>query len=435
MNTEKINKIILAGFIIWASVLIILIISILIGGLDWILLYLASELNIQANFVFLVTFLFVIILLLATILFSLTIAHMIKDLKKSREKMRKEIQQIKEESKEEKNHNLLFLEIAQNLSSALGKQKLMQLILNSFIKFTQTSEESSIGYLLCYSYQSGKFEYQIGYDIEASAFSKLELSFSEGIISELARKKEILLFENIETKHLFIKKERMSLLGLNTFLVSIPLILENELRGIVNLFLSAPIYQLLKEKKPWLSLLSHLSSVALGSAMQSELAIIDRLTELYNHSHFQICLEQEIKRCIRYKSESGLLMLDIDHFKSVNDTYGHSAGDTVLRHMGKILKEQSRFNDICGRYGGEEFTIILPSTDIKGATRKANVLREVIEKYNFPLSNSSIKITVSIGVVSFAGSEDKEISRIKILNQVDKQLYRAKKEGRNKVCF
>ena len=430
-SIDKVKKFILTGIIIWASVLIILIISMLIGGLDWILIYLANELHIKPKLVFLITFLFIIFLLSLSIFFSIILINRLEELYYGRKDMEREIEKLKAE----KNYSLLCLEIAQNLSSALNKEKLMRLILDSFISFTKTEREKAMGYLLSYSYQTGKFEYQIGYDIDKSLLEKTEFSPSEQIISEIISKKEPIFLESISAFSL-IKKEKLHSLGINTYLVSIPLIIENEVRGIMNLFLSSSLYQLLRERKMWLSLLAYLCSIALGSAMQSESAVIDRLTELYNHSHFQKSLRQEIERCARYRSEASLLMLDIDYFKSVNDTYGHLAGDMVLQHIGKILKEHTRFNDLCARYGGEEFTIILPATDIEGAVKKAEELRKVIEEYNFPLSErETIKITVSIGVVSFGGPKGERIERTKLLNWVDTELYRAKKEGRNRVCF
>lgn len=158
----------------------------------------------------------------------------------------------------------------------------------------------------------------------------------------------------------------------------------------------------------------------------------DGLTRIHNRRAFDERLIEEIRRHQRYRHPMGLLMLDIDHFKDVNDTYGHLAGDLVLREVGRILSEVVRGTDFTARYGGEEFMAILPQTNEGQAQILAERLRGVIAEARFTHNGQAFSITVSIGVaVLEPGALTK---RRVLLEQVDQALYQAKKMGRNQVC-
>lgn len=163
-----------------------------------------------------------------------------------------------------------------------------------------------------------------------------------------------------------------------------------------------------------------------------DLATHDGLTGLYNHKFFYKIFKDEIARACRYKRSVSLLMLDIDYFKRVNDTYGHRAGDVILHGLSERLMSRVRSSDWVCRYGGEEITVILPETDIITAENIAEDLRLMIEKEPFAIDNGqSINITVSIGVSTYP-DQGEEVSRI-VLN-ADTALYEAKESGRNRVC-
>ena len=163
-----------------------------------------------------------------------------------------------------------------------------------------------------------------------------------------------------------------------------------------------------------------------------ELATHDGLTGLCNHRTFYRKLEEEIVRANRYKHPVSLLMLDIDHFKIVNDTYGHQAGDTILRDLSKRLTHRMRVTDSVCRYGGEEIMVILTETDISMAEKIAEDLRIMIEQEPFKIdSGKSIDITVSIGVATYP-LHAQEISLL--VSDADRAMYNAKEGGRNRVC-
>ena len=168
-----------------------------------------------------------------------------------------------------------------------------------------------------------------------------------------------------------------------------------------------------------------------------ELAIKDGLTGLYNRRYFEEQIQKELERSHRYNNDLSFLILDIDHFKSVNDTYGHLNGDEILKEMAEIIDDSSRNIDIPIRYGGEEFVIILPETSLEGAHVIANRLRKRVANHEFLLTGKvakdtpHIQITVSIGISHLMDGE--EIAAEELVERGDKALYYAKEHGRNQV--
>ncbi len=161
-----------------------------------------------------------------------------------------------------------------------------------------------------------------------------------------------------------------------------------------------------------------------------ELASTDQLTELRNRASFDLEIEKEFDRARRYERPMSLIMFDLDHFKVVNDTYGHQAGDQVLREIGKLVTKNARANDIAARYGGEEFAIILPETNLENAVVIAQRLRRAIMEHTFNAHAKGITVTASIGVTSV----DKESpSSDDMIHLADQALYAAKRGGRNQV--
>lgn len=164
-----------------------------------------------------------------------------------------------------------------------------------------------------------------------------------------------------------------------------------------------------------------------------KLAFRDDLTGLYNHRYFQEILEAEIQRSIRYKHPVSLLLLDVDFFKRVNDTYGHPAGDHVLRQISLKMAKLVRHCDIVARYGGEEFAIILPEIQKNGAKVLAQRIRRGIEQLQITINSQKIGLTVSVGVSSTDDIEGVKDARPALINNADQALYAAKRNGRNRV--
>jgi len=161
-----------------------------------------------------------------------------------------------------------------------------------------------------------------------------------------------------------------------------------------------------------------------------KLAITDGLTKLYNSRHFYNQLKVEIGRCIRYNKSLSLLLLDIDNFKVYNDSYGHLEGDKVLVRIGQIIKSCLRKIDSAYRYGGEEFTVILPETNGQKANNVAQRIRTAVELESFfPEPGKAVSITVSVGVTEYFKKE--KLSTF--IQKADQAMYNAKADGRNRI--
>jgi diguanylate cyclase (GGDEF)-like protein len=183
-------------------------------------------------------------------------------------------------------------------------------------------------------------------------------------------------------------------------------------------------------------LLQVLALQAAGSLERAELydraeklAITDGLTGLYNHRHFQGLLERELAEALRYKKRLSLLLGDIDHFKAVNDTYGHPAGDVVLKGVAEIIAREARGTDACSRYGGEEFAVLMPETDARGAQAIAERIRRAVAACEFQTDLGPLRVTLSLGL---ATAPDDAADR-HLVEHADQALYHAKRTGRDRV--
>ena len=161
------------------------------------------------------------------------------------------------------------------------------------------------------------------------------------------------------------------------------------------------------------------------------IAIRDDLTGLHNRRYFNERLMDELERARRYDEPLSLIILDIDHFKNVNDTYGHVVGDNVLVWFSSLIKKKHRNSDVIARYGGEEFAILLLSTDKKRAMEIAENLRRHIEKTPFVHEGEKVYLTSSFGVVT-VGEDANSFDGL--VSKADKYMYAAKVQGRNRVC-
>jgi diguanylate cyclase (GGDEF)-like protein/PAS domain S-box-containing protein len=156
----------------------------------------------------------------------------------------------------------------------------------------------------------------------------------------------------------------------------------------------------------------------------------DHLTSIYNRRKFHEVLATEAARSFRYGSSLSLIIFDIDHFKKINDTYGHDMGDTVLKTISEIVGSLLRASDIFARWGGEEFIILLPHTEIIPAQKLTERIRMGIEQYSFP---QAFHVTASFGVTTLSSEDKMDLDGY--LKRADRALYRAKNEGRNRVCI
>ncbi len=162
------------------------------------------------------------------------------------------------------------------------------------------------------------------------------------------------------------------------------------------------------------------------------LSSTDRLTGLFNRGHWEEILRQDYARHRRYAINSALVMCDIDHFKQINDTYGHQAGDRVIQHTANLIRQSIRDSDVAGRYGGEEFVVLLPDTDSQGALVFAERLRQSVEAYEVQHESHTIRFTISLGIADLGQPSS---GHAQLIEWADNALYTSKSGGRNQVTL
>ena len=200
------------------------------------------------------------------------------------------------------------------------------------------------------------------------------------------------------------------------------------------LFALLPQNRTFPEIKPYAEIFTSEFSFALERARLlkevEELSLFDGLTGVYRRQQFDRRLQEETVRAKSFKTTYCLMILDLDHFKRLNDTYGHLFGDSVLKRLGAILKQCIYETDFVARYGGEEFVVILPRADAEGVLRKAERIRQTLEAETFSEGDGAVKVTVSAGIAHYPrdGENPEEV-----LRRADEALYAAKSGGRNRV--
>lgn len=267
-------------------------------------------------------------------------------------------------------------------------------------------------------------------------FEDLELSPRNSLVGWAMECKRTLYIPNASDikrdEHAFILSEKIPIKGINSILI-IPLFVKNEPVGAL-FFGSREVGAFDAYHQRLLETLANQAAVSISNAQLfsklERLAIFDGLTGLYNHRYFQEQLSRELARAERTNSKVVLILLDIDHFKRINDTYGHPTGDVVLKHVASAIKNAVREVDFVARYGGEEFAIIMPEIDALSASQFAERLRSEIESSHAQTDFGPIQITVSLGVSAYP---DFDKTRSALIDTADKALYHAKRLGRNRV--
>jgi two-component system, cell cycle response regulator len=161
------------------------------------------------------------------------------------------------------------------------------------------------------------------------------------------------------------------------------------------------------------------------------LVTLDPLTQTFNRRHFEQELEREHSRSARYGRTFSVIVFDFDHFKQINDTYGHLAGDAVLKHLSEIFRARIRRDDVFARIGGEEFAVLCPESDLEGASHLASDLNILARKARIDWDGTPITATISLGVAEWSGAEETAQA---ILDRADARLYDAKRLGRDRYC-
>jgi diguanylate cyclase (GGDEF)-like protein len=217
--------------------------------------------------------------------------------------------------------------------------------------------------------------------------------------------------------------------------VCIPMMAQSEALGVLHLMQPDEVKMTETKQRMAITFSEHiamaLSNLRLHETLRSQ-SIRDPLTGLFNRRFMEESLELEIRRAARNQRPLGMIMMDLDNFKYFNDNFGHDAGDLLLKELGALLKGSIRAEDIACRYGGEEFVVVMPDTDLSVATMVAERIRRRIAGEAFPIHRGerSIEVTISIGIAARVSPDDDAMA---ILKRADEALYRAKRDGRNRV--
>ncbi len=222
----------------------------------------------------------------------------------------------------------------------------------------------------------------------------------------------------------------------HNFFITIPLMIENEIIGVLNLNDNEKGYLNVTDLDFFLNV-SEFISLSISNAQSFEkaerLSVTDGLTGLTNRQHLEASLMSEILRSRRYRSPLSLVMMDVDYFKVVNDTFGHQEGDDVLTSIASIIKSMCRSHDVAARYGGEEFVLVLPETNGSGAWKIAERVREEVENHRFDHEGKVHSVTISCGIAEFNNEGNQDYTDL--IRVADAALYQAKESGRNKTIM
>jgi len=253
-----------------------------------------------------------------------------------------------------------------------------------------------------------------------------DISFNQNSVLSryLLEQDKPIYFKNLK-KSIKPSKELGSLENLKCE-ICIPLVVNKELRGIISLGDSLFPENRPEEDLNFLVVSSSLIAGSIENARYFKMAITDALTKIFTRRYFQIRYDEEFKRAVRYNGALSLLIIDIDKFKPINDTYGHHFGDIVLIKVAEKIKEALRSIDIPARYGGDEFVIILPETGRKGAELTATRIGDMVRYADYIHNDKKIPVTVSVGVASFPDNGD---TQEKIFAEADKDMYNSKKKA------
>jgi diguanylate cyclase (GGDEF)-like protein len=216
-------------------------------------------------------------------------------------------------------------------------------------------------------------------------------------------------------------------------ILCIPLVQRGQRMGVMEILNKAG-GTFTEEDRSLMEMLSRPLSVAIHSIQMYDgaerLTITDDLTKLYNFRYLMQYLEAEVKRCLRYKKKASLLFIDMDGFKQVNDKYGHLIGSQVLAEMGQVLRKIVRETDVVGRYGGDEFVVVLPETPLNGALVIAERIRRKVDDYTFVAKDRSVHLTISLGV---ANCPKHTLTAEGLIKKADAAMYRAKELSKNSI--
>jgi diguanylate cyclase (GGDEF)-like protein len=315
------------------------------------------------------------------------------------------------------------------LSSILDLEELLEKIMDAAIELIGAER----GVILLYNEQGGGgLELVTARNVTKEEGDNKQSIISKSIISKVESERVSLVIDDAVADETLRTQNSVVMQGLRSVLCS-PITVKGEMIGILYLDNRMVRGVFREEDLQVLTSLASQAGISIENARLYTKAVTDGLTGLYNRAFFDNFLMKSVSSAHRHKTKLSLLIMDVDHFKKFNDTYGHQAGDDVLKSVAKIWKESVREGDVACRYGGEEFVLILPETNIEGANTVAEKIRQTVENnrvhYLKDGEEIELRVTISIGVAELKDGQD----RMRLIERADNALYKAKESGRNRV--
>ena len=349
-----------------------------------------------------------------------------------KKRLQEEIQSAME-AMDQRNRELILLHQAgQEMMTSLDSQEILGRLLRAGPEVIETEgcsiwlwDEAQEGWLVCRA---------ISHYGQHKSMVDLRLRPGQGIAGWVAQREKGAIVSNVTEDSRFTL-EVDKLLGFQTIsLLAVPLRGRGGVIGVLELVNKLSGEPFTEDDQPLAEMLAASAAIALANAQLfsdvRHLANTDELTGLHNRRYFFSLADHEFKRAQRYKRQLSAIMADIDLFKAVNDTYGHAVGDRVLQVIAERLSENIRDVDVLGRYGGEEFAMILPETNLQAACEVAERLRTGIAEKPIPTDQGNIQVTISLGVARVLKSTQ-DVGAM--LNDADLGMYKAKHLGRNRI--
>jgi len=322
------------------------------------------------------------------------------------------------------------LKLMENLSKTATNVEYKEEILDNIIRAFMQAVEAKSGALFTVEDKTGDLVLGAGVELTPNIPRNFKFNKDSPVFAEISKitsptsATEILQDSTYENLLLFKEKPASP----SSFLL-VPLTYKNRNVGVVLLNSKRDRGNYLRKHRGLIETLAGQAAIIVANITYDRQVIIDGLTGLYVHWFFYQCLEKEISRAERQNSSLALLMVDLDHFKQFNDTYGHPTGDKALVKVAEVLKKDLRDIDTVARYGGEEFAVILPGVDERLAFRTAERIRKGLESYRFDVVNGKFRLTLSIGISIY----EKGVPAEEMVERADKALYWVKQHGRNQV--